>query len=426
MMRTHTRFLKLLTATVCLLPVMFFEDARAYLLRSQGLPVSQTVETAETAPTALINEVWQIVNQDYIDVTFNGHDWEATRQRYVNRTYDSDEVYTAIQEMLAQLGDSFTRFMDPQTFDLMQVDSDREIGSIGLQIKQDKVTEEIVVVGSIEETPAFEAGVLAEDVLLSIDGVSTQGMNPVEATSYLRGSVGTTATLAIRRDGREQVVEVMREVNIVHPVRYGIEETPAGSIGYIRLSQFSSSADDEVQQAIQSLEPQVNGYVLDLRSNVGGLLSGAIDVAQMWLSEGTIVSFIDRTGEIEREQASPNALSDQPLVVLIDGGTASGSEILAAALQDNQRARIVGTRSAGYNSIQSIRALSDGSGVAVTVAKWLTPNRENISSTGLTPDVTVTLTAKQQQILRRDRTVGTLADPQFARAVELLIQDLQQ
>ena len=354
-MRRYTRLLKLLTATACLLPAMFFEDAKAYPLRSQSLPLSQATEAAETDPTVLINEAWQIVNQDYIDVTFNGHDWRATRQDYINRTYDSsDEVHAAIREMLAQLGDSFTRFMDPQTFSLMQTDPER-VGSIGLQIKQDEVTEEIIVVGSIEETPAFEAGILAEDVLLSIDGVSTQGMNPVEVARYLRGAVGTTAKLAILRDGQEQVAEVTREVNVVHPVRYGIETTPAGSIGYIRLSQFSALAADEVQQAIEVLEPQVDGYVLDLRSNDGGLLSGAIDIAQMWLSEGTIVSFIDRTGEIEREQANSAALTDQPLGVLIDGGTASGSEILAAALQDNQRATIVGTPSGGYNLIQSVR-----------------------------------------------------------------------
>ena len=298
MMRRYIHLPKLMAAIICLFPVVFCADTKAFPLHRQGLSVSQTVDN-EADPTVLIDEVWQIVDENYIDVTFNGHDWEATRQRYTSCTYDSsDEVYAAIREMLVQLEDSFTYFMDPQTFGLMQVDSEREIGTIGLQIKQDIVTEDIVVVGSIDETPAFEAGILAEDILLSIDGVSTQGMTPVEAVSYLRGPVGTTATLRVLRNRQEQVFEIVREVNVVHPVRYGIEETPSGNIGYIRLSQFSAPAADEVQQAIQALEPQVDGYILDLRSNVGGLLLGAIDVAQMWLSEGTIVSFIDRTGEI--------------------------------------------------------------------------------------------------------------------------------
>ncbi|MEM8809467.1 MAG: S41 family peptidase [Cyanobacteria bacterium P01_G01_bin.38] len=373
-----------------------------------------------------MDEVWQLINRKYIDSTFNGHDWAAIRQQYVNRSYNSlDEVYTAIQDMLAQLEDPYTRFMDPQSFRSMQVDPEGKIGVIGLQITQDETTQETVVVSSILERPALEAGIVAGDVLLSIDGISTQEMTITEVADHLRGTVGSTATLVIRRDQQEQTFEIPREVITVHPVRYQIEETPAGQIGYIQLTQFSAQAPAEMRQAIDALEPQVNGYILDLRSNHGGLLYGAIEVAQMWLSEGIIVSFMERDGEINRQQSTQDNLSDKPLTVLIDEGTASGGEILAAALQDNQRAMLVGTQTRGYNSIQSVRGLPDGSGIAVTVANWITPSGENISSTGLVPDVTVALTTEQQQILVRNRTlIGTSADPQFAQAVELLEQEI--
>jgi carboxyl-terminal processing protease len=169
----------------------------------------------------------------------------------------------------------------------------------------------------------------------------------------------------------------------------------------------------------------VTGYVLDLRSNPGGLFYASVEIARMWINQGVIVSTVDRQGKTDIQQANNRALTDKPLIVLINEGTASGSEILAAALQENLRAKLVGTQSRGYNSIQSVRGLGNGSGLAVTIAKWHTPKKQDIGSSGITPDVVVTLTQAQQATMIRERSAGTPADPQYAKAVEVLTQTMQ-
>ncbi len=427
-MRNPISFLKLLTAAVCFLPVTLIGEHKADALGSEALPVAQSVAALETSPTELVDEVWQLINIDYIDETFNGQNWQVVRQQYLSRSYSSlDEAYVAIEEMLALLNDSLTRFMDPEEFELMQIDAEEDDGGIGLQITQDAATQGIVVVSPIEGTSAYEAGILPGDVLLSIDGVSTQGMELSNAVSLLRGPVSSKLQITVNREGEPLEFDLTRANVELYPVRYSVETGPAGSIGYIRLSQFSAPAADEMREAIQDLEErEVTGYVLDLRSNPGGLLFASIDIADMWLSKGTIVSTRDRNEVIDQEQARPEtALTDKPMVVLIDSGTAAGSEILAAALQDNQRARLVGTPSFGLNSIQSVRGLSDGSGIAVTIAKWIMPSGKDIGSTGLIPDVTVELTDEQREMLAGDRTkIATSADPQYTQAIQLLVQDL--
>jgi carboxyl-terminal processing protease len=177
-----------------------------------------------------------------------------------------------------------------------------------------------------------------------------------------------------------------------------------------------------MREAIENLEKdQVEGYVLDLRSNPGGLLYSSIDIARMWLDEGTIVSTVDRGGERERRAANHNALTEKPLVVLIDGGSASASEILSGALQDNKRAVIVGTQSFGKGLVQSVRSLGDGSGLAVTIAKYLTPSGRDINKHGIDPDIVIELSEAQQKKLQQDRTlVGSPQDPQFVKALEIL------
>jgi len=370
----------------------------------------------------LIDEVWQIVERQYIDATFNGQDWKTVRQQYLNRNYASrEEAYKAIRAMLEHLGDPLTRFMNPKEFKSMQVDP--TAAGIGVQLIQDKKTKELVVITPIEDTPAFNAGILPKDILVKIDGQSTQGMNVNEAVARLRGQVGTPVVLTVRRGQKELEFRITRTPVEIRPVRYRHQKIAKGEIGYIRFTQFDANAAAQMRQAIEDLEKQqVTGYVLDLRSNPGGLLLSSIEIAQMWLNDGTIVSIIDRQGQKDVEQAKNRALTNKPLVVLVNDGSASASEILAGALQENQRATLVGTQTAGYNSIQSVRSLKDGSGLAVTVAKWLTPKGRDISKSGLRPDVIVSLTTAQQEAFLRKRAVGTPADPQYAKAIAVLSQ----
>jgi carboxyl-terminal processing protease len=179
-----------------------------------------------------------------------------------------------------------------------------------------------------------------------------------------------------------------------------------------------------MRDAIRDLDEQnVDGFILDLRSNPGGLLYSSIDIARMWLDDGTIVSTVDRKGIVDEEEARGRALTDKPLVILVDGGSASASEILSGALQDNDRAELVGTQTFGKGLVQSVRPLGDGSGLAVTIAKYLTPDGTDINENGISPDYELTLTEEQRELLSDNRDqIGTVADPQYAKALEILLQ----
>lgn len=399
----------------------------AVAVSGTGLRLSRSQAFFEDNPKELVDEVWQIINRTYVDATFNQVDWRAIRTKYLERSYaNKEEAYKAIREMLEPLGDPYTRFMDPEEFKNMQIDTSGELTGVGIQITKDEETNELTVVSPIEDTPAYEAGILAKDVIIKIDGKTTKGMEVEDAVKLIRGKPGTEVTLTIRRTGKELDYPIVRARIELHPVRARIEETPVGKIGYIRLTQFSSQAGEEMRDAIQEAEAaKVNGYILDLRSNPGGLLYSSVEIARMWLDEGKIVSTVSRTGEVEAQSANNRALTDKPLVIIVDGGSASASEILSGALQDNQRAVLVGSKTFGKGLVQSVRGLGDGSGLAVTIAKYLTPSGRDINKHGIDPDIILELTDDERKELQQQRDkIGTFGDPQFDKAFEILEQQI--
>ncbi len=388
---------------------------------------SKSLASFRGSPKELVDEVWQIIDKSYVDGTFNQVDWKAVRNDYLNRTYTSDEeAYKAIREMLKKLDDPYTRFMNPEEFKNMQVDTSGELTGVGIQLTQDEKTKKLVVISPIEDTPAFTAGILAKDIITKIDGKSTEGMDTNQAVSLIRGQVNTEVTLTILRENKEIDFKLKRAKIEIHPVRKSVQKSPIGEVGYIRLNQFSANAASEMRSAIKDLEQKkVTGYILDLRSNPGGLLYGSIEIARMWLKEGTIVSTVDRVGEADRQTANKVELTDKPLVVLVDGGSASASEILSGALQDNKRAVLVGTKTFGKGLVQSVRGVGNGSGLAVTIAKYFTPNGTDINHAGIEPDFKVELTDAQKKDLRSDRDkIATTADPQYAKAMEVLTKQI--
>ena len=379
------------------------------------------------SPKEVVDQVWHIIDNHYVDATFNQVDWEAVRNSYLSRDYsNSEQAYEAIREMLSKLEDPYTRFMSPKEFQNMQIDTSGQLTGVGIQIAKDEETEQIMVISPIEDTPAFQAGILAKDVITKIDGQSTEGMELNDAVDLIRGKEGTQVILTIKRNDQEIDYSITRAKIQIHPVRSQVEVTPQGKVGYIRLTQFSANAAREMRDAIKELEKQqVPGYVLDLRSNPGGLLNESIEIARMWQKEGGIVSTVSRSGQQSSHQANGRNLTDKPLVVLVDGGSASASEILSGALQDNDRAILVGTKTFGKGLVQSVRSLGDGSGMAVTIAKYLTPDGRDINKLGIEPDIIFELSDEQRKELQRDRTViGTLEDPQFAKAVEILFENI--
>ncbi|NET33397.1 MAG: PDZ domain-containing protein [Cyanothece sp. SIO1E1] len=399
----------------------------AVTITGAGLHLSQGQAFFRESPKELIDEVWQLIDRNYVDATFNQVDWRAVRTEYLDRTYaDRDEAYGAIREMLDKLGDPYTRFMDPEEFRNMQIDTSGELTGVGIQLAQDEETKELLVVAPIEQTPAFQAGVLAQDVIIEIDGQSTAGMDLSTAVNLIRGPIGSSVMLTMRRGDELIEFELRRDRIEIHPVRFTYRESPTGGLGYIRLTQFSANAAAEMRDAIQALEEQnVTGYILDLRSNPGGLLYSSIDIARMWLQDGGIVSTVDRKGTTDKEAANRKALTDKPLVVLVDGGSASASEILSGALQDNDRATLVGSQTFGKGLVQSVRGLGDGSGVAITVAKYLTPSGRDINKAGIAPDIVLELTDDDREALSRDRTkIGTAEDPQYSKALDVLTEEI--
>ncbi|MBE9069406.1 PDZ domain-containing protein [Leptolyngbya cf. ectocarpi LEGE 11479] len=395
----------------------------AVIVAGTSIHWSQSQAFFRESPKEVIDEVWQLIDHEYVDETFNDQDWQAIRTDYLNRDYtDSTNAYDAIREMLDSLEDPYTRFMDPQEFRNMQIDTSGELTGVGIQISQEEETEEIVVVSPIEDTPAFEAGLRSGDVIVGIDGQSTEGMDLSDAVNLIRGPVNSEVTLTVVRDEEEINFDLVRARIEIHPVRFAYHSEQEGGVGYIRLTQFSANAATEMREAIQELEKRdVTGYVLDLRSNPGGLLYSSIDISRMWLSDGTIVSTVNREGTVDENVAGDRALTDKPLVVLVDGGSASASEILSGALQDNSRAVLVGTTTFGKGLVQSVRGLGDGSGVAVTIAKYLTPSGRDINTLGIEPDIIVELSDEQREYLSEDRErIGTTEDPQYAKAIEVL------
>jgi carboxyl-terminal processing protease len=394
----------------------------AVTVAGAGIHLSSQASSRES-PKELIDEVWQVIHKSYVDGTFNQVDWSATRTEYLNRNYTDDEqAYKAIREMLKKLDDPYTRFMNPEEFKNMQIDTSGELTGVGIQLTQDEKTKKLVVISPIEDSPAFSAGVQSQDIITEIDGRSTEGMDINAAVSLIRGPVGTKVNIKILRGDKPLDFNITRDRIEIHPVRASKNPSSRGDIGYIRLNTFSANASEEMREAINDLEKQnVSGYILDLRSNPGGLLYSSIEIARMWLNQGDIVSTVDRQGETDRQKANNRALTTKPLVILVDGGSASASEILSGALQDNKRALLVGTKTFGKGLVQSVRGVGKGSGLAVTIAKYFTPSGRDINHEGIQPDVKIELTEAQRDELRKDRTkVGTKDDPQYVKGLEIL------
>lgn len=378
--------------------------------------------TLESSPKTVLDEAWQIVNRDYVDGTFNRVDWQEVRQELLSRDYSSpQQAYTALRAALAQLDDPYTRFLDPEQFQALTNQTAGELSGIGLQLKQDDRTQNIVVAEPIPNSPATRAGIQTDDRLLEIDGQSTAGMSVEQAASLIRGDVGTSITLKISRPTQDSFEVTLVRSRIELPaVNHSIKQEGNTRVGYIQLKEFSSHAAEQMYRAIQDLNSQdVQAFVLDLRGNPGGLLNVSVEIARMWMERGAIVRTVDRRGHTEELTATKMALSDRPLAVLVDANSASASEILAGALQDNQRATIIGTQTFGKALVQAVNSLSDGSGLAVTIAHYYTPNGTDINKTGIAPDIVVDMNGKQRLTFNPDMR-GTLSDPYYSRAISVL------
>ncbi|MGB7440824.1 MAG: carboxyl-terminal processing protease CtpA [Coleofasciculaceae cyanobacterium] len=379
-------------------------------------PVSASVTQPEEEQ--ILSQAWRIVSQAYVDDTFNHQNWWSVRQNALKQKLENrEETYTAIENMLSGLGDPFTRLLKPQQYRSLKVNTSGELSGVGLQIALDPETGELAVVAPITGSPAEEAGIHPRDHILEIDGVQTSELTLDEAAIRMRGPVGSKVTLTVQnKDGLAKLIELVRDRIALNSVYAKLDnQSEDFPVGYIRLTQFSANSPQEVANAVAQLEEQgADSYILDLRNNPGGLLQSGIEIARLWLDHGTVVHTVNRLGMLGSFAADGPVLTKDPLVVLVNEGTASASEILAGALQDNGRAKLVGQKTFGKGLIQSLFDLSDGSGLAVTVAKYETPSHRDINKLGIKPDLEVSL----ETITFSE--VGTEVDSQYQAAKELL------
>ena len=314
------------------------------------------------------------------------------QKNYVEETSSEDLIYGSINGMLRTL-DPHSSFMRPDVYKELQVETKGTFGGLGIEISIR--TGILTIVAPIEDTPAFRAGLEAGDKIIKIEGESTENMSLFEAVKKMRGPAGTTVTISILREGFAEPRDytITREIIRIKSVKSKFLD--GNHIGYIRLSQFQEKTAEEFIKALDSLEEEsdggLRGFILDLRNNPGGLLDQAVKISDVFIEEGLIVY---TRGRLEEQQmqfsAHPDTKKrDYPIIILVNGGSASGSEIVAGALQDHRRAVILGTTTFGKASVQTIIPLDDGSGLRLTTAHYYTPSGKSIQATGITPDVTV-------------------------------------
>jgi carboxyl-terminal processing protease len=376
-------------------------------------------------PKSILDEAWQIINTHYVDPKFNRVNWQQVRQDLLSREYSSPaQAYAALRAEISKLGDPYTRFLDPQEFQTLVNQTSGEFSGIGVRLKLDEEQEErrIVIADVVDNSPAAQAGIRPGDELVSVAGRSTKGMSLEEASKLIRGPVGTVVRLEVRRAQETIPLQLTRAWIATKVVDYALKQEQGLAIGLIRLQGFNAQAANQMRQAIQSLQRQgAQAYILDLRGNPGGLLRSSIEITRMWLDRGRIVSTVGREGEQEVFHANGTAFVREPLVILVDHQSASASEVLAGALQDHKRAIVVGTPTFGKALVQSVHRLSDGSGLAVTIAHYYTPSGRDIARKGISPNVLVEITrAQRQSLAQRPADTTTSRDPVYARAVELL------
>jgi carboxyl-terminal processing protease len=375
---------------------------------------------AFTEEQKLLLQSWRIVNQSYVDDSFNHQNWWLMRQKYIKKPLnDREQTYTAIEEMLASLDDPYTRLLKPEQYHGLQISTSGELSGVGLQISLDSESGYVEVISPLSGSPAEIAGIESHDRIIEIDGVSTKTISLDEAAAKMRGQTGTKVSLKIQPHGKEandvRIVDLLRDRISLNPVYANLDRQSGIPIGYIRLNQFSANAATEISRAVDKLEQQgADGYILDLRNNPGGLLQAGVEIARLWLNEGTIVYTVNREGTMGSFDSATSALTQDPLVVLVNQGTASASEILAGALQDNDRAILIGEKTFGKGLIQSLFELPDGAGLAITVAKYETPAHKDINKLGILPN----------EIISQDpityAQIGTEADKQYQKALQVL------
>ncbi|BAZ23852.1 carboxyl-terminal protease [Kalymmatonema gypsitolerans NIES-4073] len=407
----------------------FFANTSILFLLTAAFGTS-SYANAENSHRQIVDQAWQIINRKFVGTNFNSQNWLQTRREVLSKDYTTKQAaYDAIRAMLRKLNDPETRLLDGKQLASLEMESSGKfigVGLIDFSVDSDEKTKELRVVTAIADTPAARAGLQPKDIIQAIDGVPTKTLSHDQAMMRLRGQAGTQVVLTVRRQGKTFDVPLLREAISVQPVRTSLKQEGGKIIGYIALTQFTPNASQEMRNAVKELlNKNVDGFLIDLRNNPGGLLQPSTEIASLFLNKERVASIRDRTGSLEQIQTSGSKLTNKPVVVLVNDGTASASEVLAGALQDNRRALLVGTTTFGRGRLHGGEQLSDNSVVLVSVGNLLTPGGRDISRFGIKPDYVVEI---PQAVLEKwtPGNIATQKDTQYTQALAVLMQRISR
>lgn len=356
------------------------------------LPAAYAQDEQRTATESEKTDKDPDANNTYKQLNLFGEVFERVRGNYVDPVSDKQLIVHALNGMLSNL-DPHSSYLTEKDFTDMQVQTKGEFGGLGIEVTMENGL--VKVVSPIDDTPAYKAGILAGDYITHIDEVPVMGSTLNDAVDKMRGKVGTTVKLKVRREGKDDALNfaLKRDVIRIKSVKYRVEQ---GNVGYIRVTTFNQNTVEGVESAIADIKKKVGGdkligYILDLRNNPGGLLDQAIGLSDIFLDKGEIVSTRGRNEEdTKRDNATPGDLAEgKPVVVLINGGSASASEIVSGALQDHRRAILLGTKSFGKGSVQTVIPLPGNGAMRLTTARYYTPSGRSIQAKGIEPDIIV-------------------------------------
>lgn len=399
------------------------------VLLLSGTFVALSWANSENSNKHIVDEAWQVIDRKFVGDNYNTQSWQQTQREFLSKNYSSKEAaYEAIRAMLMKLNDPETRLLNSQQFASVEMEANGQsmgVGLIDFSVEMDEETKKLRVVSAIAGTPAARAGLQPKDIIRAIDGVATNRLNYDEAMMRMRGRAGTQVVLTIRRNGRTFDVPLKRKAIIVRPVRTSIEQEQGKTIGYIALSQFTPNAPQEMRQAVQQLlDEDVDGFILDLRNNPGGLIKASTEIGSIFLDKERIAMIVGKGGSLEF-MTSGSRLTKKPMVVLVNGGTASASEVLAAALKGNHRAVLVGTTTYGRWLTHTGEKLSDGSVVIVTDGRISPLASDGTQGKGIKPDYVVEIPEKVLETWT-SANIATPKDLQYTQAKAVLVQRLVQ
>ena len=335
------------------------------------------------------NPVVAAENDVYKKIDLFGEVLEKINNEYVDEINQSESMDAAIDGLLQSL-DPYSAYMSPEIFNEMQTETSGEFGGLGIEVNMESGV--VKVISPIDDTPASRAGIKAGDYIIKIDDIQVQGKSLSEAVDLMRGPVGSSIILTVRRIGQKKALtfEIVREIIQIKSVKADLLKN---NVGYLRLTSFNENSGDQIREQIREFEKNenINSYILDLRNNPGGLLSQAIRISDFFLDNGEIVSTKSRKASENRKWFAKKGdlIGGKTLVVLINYGSASASEIVAGALQDHKRAIILGENSYGKGSVQSIIPLKNKGAIRLTVAKYYLPSGKSISEVGVSPDIEI-------------------------------------